>query len=100
MNQNPTELIAALRGKVELGQQLITRADTGGYHGVYDLLTRGAAVDACDESGWTPLLAASRHGHFKVIDILVSSRAKIQTFDNKLITPLSIAAQNGNKRLF
>lgn len=90
MNQNQIELIAALRGKVELEELLIKRADIGDHHGVYDLLSQGAAVDACDENGWTPLLAASRNGHFG---------AKIQTFDDNLKTPLSIAAQSGNKRL-
>jgi hypothetical protein len=59
MNQNQIELIAALRGKVELAEPLIKKAGIEDHYGVYDLLSQGAAVDNCDENGWMPRVSFS-----------------------------------------
>ena len=41
------------------------------------LIEKGAAIDATDKDGWTPLHAACRQGNTNVVLLLVNAKASI-----------------------
>jgi ankyrin repeat protein len=58
---------ASLAAKANNGEQAVHAAASGGRARLVRLLVeRGAAVDAADNDGVTPLHAAAFHGHDKV----------------------------------
>ena len=56
--------------------ELIRASEKGQYQVVSRLIKDGADVNARDADGWTPYLAASSNGQFKVMRILVAFGAK------------------------
>ena len=60
------------------------------------LLEAGAARDARDTEGWTPLLFAALRGHVRSVASLLESRAELDLATTDGATPLFIAAQEGS----
>jgi ankyrin repeat protein len=50
--------------------ELIQASRKGDLHRVTTLVTAGADINAVDEEGWTPYLAASAEGNWKVMKFL------------------------------
>jgi hypothetical protein len=59
---------------------------------VRELLEAGAAVDAADAGGWTPLLAASMSGHTSTVQLLLDAGAAVDMREDAGLTPLHGAA--------
>lgn len=57
------------------GARLRRAATHGDGRSVRQLLARGAAVDAADEDGWTPLLWAAARGNEETVQVLLQARA-------------------------
>ena len=62
-------------------------------------IQRGAAINARDEYGKTPLMNACEHSSSKVVIYLVDSGADINLWDKTGKTPVIYAALSGNKSL-
>ena len=62
------------------------------------LLEWGAAVNAQDPGGWTPLMRAAEKGHEAVVELLLLEwRAAVEVTDEDGCTPLMWAAENGHE---
>ena len=57
--------------------QLIRAAARGDTHLVVKLILEGADLNATDEEGWTPYLAAAVHGHWDTMRALQMAGAKM-----------------------
>ena len=75
-------LLAALSGKADV---------------VSVLLAAGAAVDAADEWGDTPLMAAAANGHTPVVQALLDAGASLEAADELGYTALTMAAYYGHE---
>lgn len=62
-------------GTPDLGERLRRAATQGDRRQVQDLIAKGAAVDAADEDGWTPLLWAAAHGNEDTVGALLDAGA-------------------------
>jgi len=60
------------------------------------LIGAGAAVEATDEDGWTPLHRAARYGHRETVAALIVGGAVVGATDEDGWTPLHRAAHSGN----
>jgi ankyrin repeat protein len=56
-------------------------------------IQRGAAIDAPENAGWTPLETASGHGHPEIVRLLIQSGASIDSPDEEGWTPLFVASR-------
>ncbi len=56
--------------------ELIRAAKSGDTHKVQKLLQKGANINAVDEEGWTPYLAASTNGHLETMRYLKNAGAR------------------------
>lgn len=56
--------------------ELIQASRVGDLNRVSSLLTDGADINAVDEEGWTPYLAASVEGNWKVMKLLQAKGCK------------------------
>ncbi len=65
---------APVQGRKNL--ELIQASRKGNVERVQSLIGSGADINAVDEEGWTPYLAASVEGNFKVMKLLVDRGAK------------------------
>ena len=63
---------------------------------VRELLARGAAVDAAENYGWTPLLIASQRGHLEVVRELLARGALPGVAAHNGATALSRATARGH----
>lgn len=77
----PTALFAvALAGcaanRGGLDQDLIQASRSGDIDRVKALLSRGADLNAVDQEGWTPYLAASAEGNWQVMKLLQDMGAR------------------------
>jgi hypothetical protein len=61
---------ASMPDKARLDQDLIEASRQGDEVMVYSLLSAGADINATDAEGWTPYLAASAEGNWKVMKLL------------------------------
>jgi ankyrin repeat protein len=61
------------------------------------LLEHGAALEAKDNDGRTPLLLAAYGGHDAAVKMLLEHGAVLEATDNSFCTPLLLAAQNGHE---
>jgi ankyrin repeat protein len=59
-----------------LDQDLLNASRTGDLSRVETLIRKGADLNAVDREGWTPYLAASAEGNWKVMKLLQESGAK------------------------
>jgi type II secretory pathway predicted ATPase ExeA len=77
-------------------EALLRRAEAGDLRGVQNLLTEGAAPDARDPGGFTPLMFATIHGHAAVADALIAGGARVNLQNKAGLTPLMLAAINNH----
>lgn len=65
-------------------------------HYVLWLLQRGAAIDAVDNRGRTPLMHAAKGGHPEVLELLKHHGAQLEVTDDKEWTAFHLAAKRGH----
>lgn len=82
-------LVAAQHGHIQICEMLLTMGA--------DVNTTG---DIYLSSRWTPLHYAADHNHTKICCFLIKSGANVNAVSNNKITPLYMAVQNGNARLY
>jgi len=71
-----------------------------GFTGIVELLLqKGAALEARDRFGWTPLTAAVFAGHTDTVKLLLANKADTNHVDNSGISPLMYAAQKGEAQI-
>jgi len=73
---------------------LLRRAEAGDLRGAQNLLTEGAAPDARDPGGFTPLMFATIHGHAAIAGVLIAGGARVNVQNKAGLTPLMLAAIN------
>ena len=59
-----------------ISQELIQASRTGDEARVSTLISKGADINAVDPEGWTPYLAASAEGNWRVMKLLQSKGCK------------------------
>lgn len=69
-------LIGCAAGRGHIDQDLIQASRTGDLGRVKVLIRQGADLNAVDQEGWTPYLAASAEGNWKVMKLLQDMGAK------------------------
>lgn len=84
------------RHEVGVGLDDSTEISQGHLDVVRELCARGAALDAADRNGRTPVFAASAGGYLGVVDLLASHEAHLDTSDRDGNTPLLAAAERGH----
>jgi ankyrin repeat protein len=62
---------------LDLDGQLIAAAESSDVVAVKDTLARGAAVDARNYRGWTPLIIAVRAGNLEIVKLLIEKGADV-----------------------
>ena len=65
---------ATNHGRID--QELIQASRTGDEARVSTLISKGADINAVDAEGWTPYLAASAEGNWRVMKLLQSKGCK------------------------
>ena len=114
MHETPL-IVASMIGRLNVAHLLIDRgADVGcrdcegksALHWAPDfleivqlLLDHGADIDAMDEDHCTPLIIASRDGHFEVVELLIELGANVNTRGDFGMTPLRAAKFSANHEL-
>ena len=71
-----TLLIGCAGNRGRIDQDLIQASRTGDIGRVKVLIRQGADLNAVDQEGWTPYLAASAEGNWKVMKLLQDMGAK------------------------
>jgi len=64
-------------GALDPHAALLAAAKKGDFSAAEKWIGQGAAVDARDESGWTPLIFAAQRGDFAMVKLLVSKGADV-----------------------
>ena len=78
--------------------ELLRAAEIGDVQQVRALLDTGVGPDhQKNNSGWTPLILASKQGHRNCAELLLSRRANPNIQDRLLFTPLYYASRHGNR---
>ncbi len=62
--------------RTQVDQDLIQASRSGDLPRVKTLIRQGADLNAVDQEGWTPYLAASAEGNWKVMKLLQDMGAK------------------------
>ena len=75
---------------------LINAAKIGDLAGARELAAGGAAVDAADWRGYTPLMWAAAAGHLELVQFLIERGAKAEARAGDGTTALMLAAGNGS----
>lgn len=78
-----------------LDAKLIQAADAGDTPAVVKLIDAGANIDARDESGRTPVMAATHGNHVETVRVLIESGADINIRDNRMDNPFLYAGAEG-----
>jgi len=86
---------ATTPGPAPAAAQLLESARSGDPTRVRELLSRGAAVDAADRRGLTPLMWAAASGNTEVVRQLLDSGAAVERRAADGSTALMIASANG-----
>ena len=86
---------ATTPGQAPAAAQLLESARSGDPTRVRELLSRGAAVDAADRRGLTPLMWAAASGNTEVVRQLLDSGAAVDRRAADGSTALMLAAANG-----
>lgn len=63
------------------------------------LINAGAAVNAKDDEGMSPLHAAAKNGYLDVAKMLIDNGAEVNATDKQKQTPLHAAAENGQAEM-
>ncbi len=87
----------SLTGLASLDQQLIEAARTGKLDEVKRLIEAGAAVNASNNDGETPLHEAAYRGHEAVARLLLEKGAAVNAATKDGVTPLHRAAAEGRE---
>ena len=89
-------LLALVRTPGKKEWDAIAACDDGDAAALESLLKAGAAPNAADDDGWTPLLSALLEGHTECAKLLLASPSiDVNQAQNDGATPLHMAAQNG-----
>lgn len=97
----PKDTLRALSGsstEVQSGELLVA-AREGDLAQVRSLIAQGAAVNAQDRTGTTPLIAASANGHLEIVQALLAAKADANLKDASGRTALMAAAANRQARI-
>ena len=79
---------------------LYSAAFNGDARKVEELLSQGARVDARDDQGFTPLLAAAQRGHTEVCKLLLETgKANVKETTPDGFTPLLYAVDKGHTEM-
>lgn len=78
-----------------MNKALMTAAAQGDLARVTDLLNRGADINARDDQGSTPVMAATYGNHVAVVDVLLKVGADVNLRDNRLDNPFLYAGAAG-----
>jgi ankyrin repeat protein len=78
-----------------MSDQLFAAARAGDAALIESLIAAGAAVDAVDEAGETPLMHAAFHGHLAAVEALLAAGADVNAQSPQGWTALARAAYNG-----
>lgn len=78
-----------------MNAQLIQAAEAGNTSVVLDLLAAGANIDAQDERGRTPVMAATHGNQVETVRVLIQAGADINIRDNRLDNPFLYAGAEG-----
>ncbi|MCG8340563.1 MAG: ankyrin repeat domain-containing protein [Cytophagales bacterium] len=95
--QAENELRIQISGSKE--EKLLEAAEKGDRGKVDSLLAQGAAINAKDNAGFTPLHWAAKKGHQEVVTQLLEAGAEINAKDQQGWTPLHWAAQEGHQEI-
>lgn len=79
----------------DMQEELIAAAERGDTTAVLQLLADGAAIDAQDARGRTPVMAATHGNHAKTVQALIRAGADINIRDNRLDNPFLYAGAEG-----
>ncbi len=71
----------------------------GNIEAVKQAITDGADVNAKNDFGSTPLIAAALEGHKEIVELLTAAGADLISKDEEGVTPLHNAASQGNKEI-
>lgn len=74
-------------------------AENGDLQDLKDALANGDEIDAKDQDGMTPLMRATKAGHFEVCEWLLANGAQYDIADNEGWTAFFWAVEKGHKRL-
>lgn len=78
-----------------MNEALVSAAAQGNLARVTDLLKRGADLNARDDQGRTPVMAATHGNHVAVVDALLKAGADVDLRDNRLDNPFLYAGAAG-----
>jgi ankyrin repeat protein len=79
-----------------LGPHLLQAAASGDTASLRSLILQKADPNFCEpDTRQTPLMAAARHGHVAVVEILLAAGARTDATDHEAMTPLKFAAREG-----
>lgn len=78
-----------------MNEALVSAAAQGNLARVTDLLKRGADLNARDDQGRTPVMAATHGNHVAVVDALLKAGADVNLRDNRLDNPFLYAGAAG-----
>src|SRR5205807_5389566 len=78
-----------------LNEQLFHATNQAKLDEVLDLLKQGAAINAQDEYGRTPVMIAAYNHDRKLVPALIQAGADVNIRDNRLETPLMHASREG-----
>ena len=75
-----------------MGETLYGACFNGQAREVRRLLSGGADVNAADEQGSTPLMAASQNGHVEIVDMVLAAEANVNAASDKGSTALYLVS--------
>ena len=79
----------------EREEAMIKAAGAGNVAMVVAMLDEGAAVEAKDDDGWSPMMLASVGGHLPVVEALLARGADVEGKNEKGLSALMLAAAGG-----
>jgi ankyrin repeat protein len=78
-----------------MNAKLVHAAEAGDTSAVLQLLAEGANINAQDERGRTPMMAATHGNHVETVQALIQAGADINIRDNRLDNPFLYAGAEG-----